>query len=307
MTNISGNHVALVPRGRVGPDVLVADSALVQHRREFVMQTKGLSKQAMLATGALRVYLAPKLAADAKLDLSPIVVGVTSVKRQKKLITDRLTAATEGKLAADASLDDLGTVLAAFDEVEEEDEPKAKDRKRARDAEERDKDDDDRAEDEEDKEDEEDEKKEAKDKRAKDSKRAHDEPPMKPKTEEQRDETEERVSRKAMDAAIRAATAATERNITERFRAIHDAEHDVTPWFSTTGMAFDSADAVYRMALDSLGVDHDGVTDIKALRAMLRAQPKPGARQSERPFAMDAAATASGFAQRWPQAARIIT
>ncbi|POF63625.1 DUF2213 domain-containing protein [Novacetimonas maltaceti] len=81
MRNIRGNHVALVPAGRAGPDVLVADSALQENMMAplpepdatFTVQVIGHA----LRTGALTPDTAPDalsaalLAARAELDATP--------------------------------------------------------------------------------------------------------------------------------------------------------------------------------------------------------------------------------------------
>src|SRR5690606_4250960 len=84
MRKISGNHVALVPQGRAGPDVLVQDSAWKKNvsfkafrkkqakdskPKEMNMAKSKMSLQAAVAKGALMAHLAPMLAADAAIDL----------------------------------------------------------------------------------------------------------------------------------------------------------------------------------------------------------------------------------------------
>jgi len=62
MRDIVGNHVALVEKGRAGPDVLVGDEAIKQ---EQDMKVAVLSRTAARTQGALCAYVLPKLAADA--------------------------------------------------------------------------------------------------------------------------------------------------------------------------------------------------------------------------------------------------
>jgi hypothetical protein len=64
MRDIIGNHVALVQKGRAGPDVLVGDEAIHNHT-EKDMQPKVLSRTAARTQGALCAYMLPRLAADA--------------------------------------------------------------------------------------------------------------------------------------------------------------------------------------------------------------------------------------------------
>lgn len=74
-------------------------------------------------------------------------------------------------------------------------------------------------------------------------------------------------------------------------------------------MTFDSAEDVYRKALKMLGVRNaDKVRDPAALRIILEGQPKPGERRAANTGsrqAADSAAAARGFAERFPEVARI--
>jgi hypothetical protein len=74
MRSIVGNHVALVVEGRAGPDVVVGDS---NPDLETDMSKSVLSRKAAVAQGAIVAYLMPKLAQDAKVDVTPLLVGVT--------------------------------------------------------------------------------------------------------------------------------------------------------------------------------------------------------------------------------------
>ncbi len=110
MRNIIGNHVALVEEGRVGADAVVADSKL---------ETAGMlkSRKALLVHGAVAAYLAPRLAQDAKVDLKPVLAGVTrsNFSARKASIAAALTTAVTGKLAQDA---DIGDVVSLLDSLE---------------------------------------------------------------------------------------------------------------------------------------------------------------------------------------------
>lgn len=70
-----------------------------------------------------------------------------------------------------------------------------------------------------------------------------------------------------IDAAVKAAA--------EGWSTIRQAERDVHPFVGEVA-AMDSAAAYYEMALDAAKVDHAGITDVNALRAMVRMLPKPG-------------------------------
>lgn len=115
MRNIVGNHVALVPEGRAGADVIVGDSKL-----ETPIMPKALkSRKALLVSGAVRAYLVPKLAADAKIDTNSLVVGITAknFKDRKAQLVAGITRATKGKLAQDATLDDIVELVDALEDV----------------------------------------------------------------------------------------------------------------------------------------------------------------------------------------------
>jgi hypothetical protein len=119
-------------------------------------------------------------------------------------------------------------------------------------------------------------------------------------------EMKDMVSKGAMDAALQAHGKAVEQRVIERQKAVRDAERTVKPWVGelANSMSFDSAEQVFRAALDVLGIDHKKVSDAGALPVILNLAPKPGARPAQRnELALDAAA--GGFAERHPEAARI--
>ncbi len=107
MRDIIGNHVALVRKGRAGSDVVVADQSLTQDE-------KPMYKQHVLAT-VLRTYLIPKLAQDAKLDDAlKAALGKVPTAAYAVQIPGLVAATTEAftsMLAADANLDDLDLVF----------------------------------------------------------------------------------------------------------------------------------------------------------------------------------------------------
>ena len=80
------------------------------------MKTK-LSLKASVAKGALAVYLKPRLAMDAKIDLNYLLKGVTSktwATDKPKLAAD-IKAKVAGKLAKDANIEDLAELLNSLD------------------------------------------------------------------------------------------------------------------------------------------------------------------------------------------------
>ena len=111
MTEIKGNHLALVEAGRAGSDVVVADSNPFSFKEKTMHMTK-LGKAMFAALCAA----SPILAADAAL---PALIGPATKKNFKK------TEIKEKLMALDASLDSnkLDAVLDAILDTEQE--PKA--------------------------------------------------------------------------------------------------------------------------------------------------------------------------------------
>jgi hypothetical protein len=112
MTEIRGNHLALVEIGRAGNDVVVADSNPFIKTEEIAMKMSKLGK----ALFAALVAASPVLAADSAL---PALVGTANRKTfQKDAVKAKL-------LALDASLDSnkLDDVLDAIMDVETDPKP----------------------------------------------------------------------------------------------------------------------------------------------------------------------------------------
>lgn len=273
MRQIRGNHVALVAAGRAGPDVLVGDS---QPEEEQSMSKKPLSRKALLLKGALAVHLKPLLATDAKINLDALLAPLAADNWKDTLpgVLKAVEKACTGKLAQDAALGNLADVAAVLNMDAE---PGSRDR----------------AEDEDDEDEDEKKRKE----RAEDEGKDDDEDEDKKKGE---DEEEREKDKKAMDAAIKKAANDAETRAVARMRAIQEAEKAVMPYVGEVA-AQDSAEAVYKLALDMLKVNVEGVHP-SAYRAVLEAQPKPGA--IPRLPAFDSKA-ANDFDARFPEVARI--
>lgn len=286
MRSIVANHVALVPEGRAGPDVVVADAKLGK-------PSMITSKKALMVQGAARAFLA-SIACDAKIDLRPALDGVTAKTFKAK------KAAVVARIAKDAKLDDdsmagLKIVLDAMEteEVDGEDEwepeenaedeeemTEAEKAKAAKDKKARDKAAKDKA---------------ARDKAAKDKDmdaRAEDESEEDKETEEQT----KAKDKKAMDAAIAKVRADT---IAE-MNAIAAAKADVEPIVGHITAAMDSAEAVYDFALDHLGEDKTGL-NLAGKRRLVSAL---GSKAVAPTFATDSKARAN-VADMFPQLARI--
>jgi hypothetical protein len=259
------------------------------------MSKQSLSKKAVLAKGALLAVLRPMMAADAALDLNPILAGVKKSNWLDK--KPGIVAAIKPLLAKDA---DIGEIVQLLDKLDGEapdddnlgqDEPDPKCeailsmlrgkisdedlaqvqaalsapdagavKPQATDG---------------------------------DDPAAMDEPPQTanaanadPKNGENKkpipganDDKEEKMDKAAMDKAIKLACDATARDVEQktiaRLRGIAEAEEAVKPYVGKLAVAMDSAEGVYKTALEVMKVDVKGVHP-SAYKAVLLAQPKPG-------------------------------
>ncbi len=271
MRNIVGNHVALVETGRAGSDVVVGDSQISFTTMEY--SNMKASRKAIAVKAALGVFLRPQLAQDAAIvDLGALVRGVKAATiAQDKA---RIVKEVKEKIAG-IDTDALAQViqLAADAEPDDKDDDK---KKTAEDADEQ----------------REDESDEDFKKRMDAKKTAEDEEADEAK---KKDDDEKKT---AMDAAISTAVKATEKATIAKMNAIRAAEKEVAPLIGEVA-AQDSAEAVYKLALDSAGVDTAGVHP-SAYGAMVRMLAKPAEKKEAR-IGMDAA-SATDFAKRFPTA-----
>jgi hypothetical protein len=111
---------------------------------------------------------------------------------------------------------------------------------------------------------------------------------------------EDDKSEAAMDAAIKKAVDATEKATIQRMNAIRVAEKEVAPLIGEV-VAQDSAEAVYKIALDSADVSTAGVHP-SAYRAMVGMLVKQADASNKPRVAMDSANVVSDFAKRFPEA-----
>lgn len=112
------------------------------------------------------------------------------------------------------------------------------------------------------------------------------------------DKDDDKVSKTAMDSAIGAAVNAER----QRQLAIRQAEKDVHHVVGDI-VAQDSAEAVYKLALDAKGVDLTGV-DKSAYRALFKAVCTVG-ETSKPKLAQDSAVSSGAFAELFPSAAKV--
>ncbi|HBS5489689.1 TPA: DUF2213 domain-containing protein [Klebsiella pneumoniae] len=229
MRDIFGNHEALVPDGRAGPDVLVADSLPPE-----------LNLMRKHKVAAIRATLKPLLAQDADLEA------------------------------------EVRKALLALDEAEKEDE---KENKPADDEDDDEKDKKKTADDEDDDED-------------KDKKKT---------AEDEDDEEDDKVSKTAMDSAIRLAADSATKKAAENFRKIREAEQVVRPLIGDV-VAMDSAEDVYRTALEQSGVDIAGVHP-SAYPAMVKMAISQ--KENSRPVIAQDSASVSEFEKAFPTAGKL--
>ena len=205
--------------------------------------------------------------------------GLMLMSKRKAAI---IRATLKPLLAADADLEaEVRKALLALDEAEKEDE---KEKKPAED-EDDDKDDDKKkTADDEDDEDSEDKKK----------KPAEDE-------DDEDDKKDDKVSKTAMDSAIRLAADSATKRAAENFRKVREAEQAVRPLIGDV-VAMDSADDVYRTALEQAGVDIEGVHP-SAFPKMVKMAIEQ--QNNKRPVIAQDSASHSEFEKAFPTAGKL--
>ena len=232
MTNISGNHVALVPLGRAGRDVVVGDSALPNE------DTKMALKDAV--KGAMPALV--KLATDGDIDGLVELIGELNPKEKGEMPEEKKPGEEPAKDAPEGEIppkDKDDVVLAKVRSALEELVKLLKSPAATTEAE---------------------------------QPVGDDPPdtagtPGKP----DRKDEEAMVSKPAMDAALAAHGARVEQATISRLRAIAAAENDVRPIVGQLAGAFDSAEQVYGAALKTMNVDITDITGIAALKALTHA------------------------------------
>lgn len=229
MRDIFGNHEALVPDGRAGPDVLVADSLPpeLNHMRKHKAE-------------AIRATLKPLLAQDADLEaeVRKALLALDEAEKEDK---------KENKPADDEDDDEKDKKKTADDEDDEED----KDKKKT--------------------------------------------------AEDEDDEEDDKVSKTAMDSAIRLAADSATKKAAENFRKIREAEQVVRPLIGDV-VAMDSAEDVYRTALEQSGVDIAGVHP-SAYPAMVKMAISQ--KENSRPVIAQDSASVSEFEKAFPTAGKL--
>lgn len=292
MRGISANHVALVARGRAGRDVYVQDRDPFQ-RGTIIMQKNALTRAAAHTQGALSMYLRPKLAQDAKVDIRPLVSGLTArnFKERKPVLALGLIGATRNALAKDADLDDVAEMLDRVEEAVEDLQDTVDEVPEAPVA-------------------------GAEPEEAKDASEGEilsflegklspediekvramlsgndappvpgaadtkDKPPAQDAAPQKAPDMTKFVTKQAMDAEIARAAAAATAAATEHQSRLRAAERFVRPWVGDLP-AMDSEEQIHRAACDVLGIKHAGVHP-SALSVLIERTAKPGG-QAQRP------------------------
>lgn len=213
----------------------------------------------------------------------PDVLVADSLPPELMLMSKRkaaiIRATLKPLLATDADLEaEVRKALLALDEAEKEDE---KEKKPA--------------------EDEDDDKDDEKKKAADDE---DDEDKKKKPAEDEDDEDEkkdDKVSKTAMDSAIRLAADSATKRAAENFRKVREAEQAVRPLIGDV-VAMDSADDVYRTALEQAGVDIEGVHP-SAFPKMVKMAIEQ--QNNKRPVIAQDSASHSEFEKAFPTAGKL--
>ncbi|ECH0841208.1 DUF2213 domain-containing protein [Salmonella enterica subsp. enterica] len=115
------------------------------------------------------------------------------------------------------------------------------------------------------------------------------------------DKKDDKVSKTAMDSAIRLAAASATKRAAENFRKVREAEQAVRPLIGDV-VAMDSADDVYRTALEQAGVDIEGVHP-SAFPKMVKMAIEQ--QNNKRPVIAQDSASHSEFEKAFPTAGKL--
>jgi len=280
MRDIVGNHVALVETGRAGSDVLVADS-LPLELKYMKLDRKGVAIRA-----ALGAYLKPRLAQDAA---PKELTAILNANKKPMAIAQAVAKLCKPRLAADMEIEpeELVEIIEASEQTVEPDE----------------------------------EVKVTGDgdneaiisllREAGVSEEVIDKiaaslAPAAAMDEDKDDDKEDKkekdkVDKPAMDAAIRLATDAATKKAAENFRAVREAEQAVRPLIGDV-VAMDSADDVYRTALEQAGVDVEGVHP-SAFPSMVKMAISQ--KENQRPVIAQDSASFGDFEKAFPTAGKL--
>ncbi|WP_210461684.1 DUF2213 domain-containing protein [Pantoea ananatis] len=278
MRDIVGNHVALVETGRAGSDVLVADSLPLE------LKYMKLDRKGVAARAALGAYLKPRLAQDAApKDLTAIL----NANKSPKAVAQAIVAKYKSRLAADMDIEpeELVEIIEASAEgVEPDEEVKVTG----------------------------DDDKEGimaalREAGVSEELIAQIAAALSPAVAQDADKDDDKdekdkVSKTAMDSAIRLAQDSATKAAAENFRKVREAEHAVRPLIGDV-VAMDSADDVYRTALEQAEVDITGVHP-SAFPSLVRMAIQQKENTRPAPLAQDSASI-SDFEKAFPTAGKL--
>jgi len=253
MRDIMANHVALVRAGRAGPDVYVSDSLPIEFEESMAYK---YPKTVAVAAKVFSLTAAQQIAFDAELDKE----AKDSEMDKEEAMDAREAAMDEREAAMDAEAEKM--------DAEKKDEVARGDRKKARDA-------------------------RAKDRAARDSKRAADkaarDKAAKDEPPKAADKLPDLSKYVTADAAAKLAKDAADAAVAAE-RAYESAKREVLPLVGPIKVAMDSAEAVYRFALDAVKVPHKDI-HASALPAVVAAEART---RAVRPAASPAPLAADG-------------
>lgn len=278
MRDIVGNHVALVETGRAGSDVLVADSLPLE------LKYMKLDRKGVAARAALGAYLKPRLAQDAApKDLTAIL----NANKSPKAVAQAIVAKYKSRLAADMDIEpeELVEIIEASAEgVEPDEEVKVTG----------------------------DDDKEGimaalREAGVSEELIAQIAAALSPAVAQDADKDDDKdekdkVSKTAMDSAIRLAQDSATKAAAENFRKVREAEQAVRPLIGDV-VAMDSADDVYRTALEQAEVDITGVHP-SAFPSLVRMAIQQKENTRPAPLAQDSASI-SDFEKAFPTAGKL--
>lgn len=281
MRDIVGNHVALVETGRAGSDVLVADS-LPLELKYMKLDRKGVAIRA-----ALGAFLKPRLAQDAA---PKEITAILNSHKSPKAIAQAVANKYKTRLAADMELEPeelVEIIEASADEVEPEDENKLSG----------------------------DDGNESiisllREDGVSEDVIAKISAALSPATAEDegkddgkgdKDKNDDKVSKTAMDSAIRLAADSATKRAAENFRAVREAEQAVRPLIGDV-IAMDSAEAVYRTALEQSDID---ISDVHPSAFPSLVKMAISQKENKRPVIAQDSASISDFEKEFPTAGKL--
>lgn len=238
MTNIRGNHVALVEEGRAGSDVVVADENTIKNGEKAMAEENKEAPEVEVKDEDKEAEKKP-VTADAEIDKRKAIDEIGGMLKGK--VDDELWRTIIGKIE---ELSYNNSEDGANDEEPEDEEDKKPEFSEMKPA-------------------------EGEDKCAKD--------------EEEKDAKKDEEFKAAMDSAVVSAKA----QVRDHFKKMADAVNEVKGIVNIPDMfAFDSADDIYKKALEVSGINCKGCSDYRGMVRVLRAR-NTGVAMDSKPAKLD--------------------